>query len=65
MALRFCLTQPGVHCAIVGTTNLQHLKANIAAVMNVTLSETSNNRLRTAFQKAEENADDRPWLGLT
>jgi len=65
MALRFCLTQPGVHCAIVGTTNLQHLKANIAAVMNGPLGETSNNRLRTAFQKAEENADDRPWLGLT
>ncbi|MBX9687328.1 MAG: aldo/keto reductase [Candidatus Obscuribacterales bacterium] len=38
-ALRFTLAAPGVHCAIVGTTNPQHWIQNLHAVMKGPISE--------------------------
>src|SRR5207244_2891882 len=53
IALRFTLSQPGVHTAIIGTTNLAHVKTNLEAVEKGALPETAMRQLREAFRRAE------------
>lgn len=64
IALRFTLSQPGVHAAIVGTTDPEHVAANLAAAAKGPLSNEVTERLRSAFQDAEAAAGEK-WPGLT
>ena len=64
VALRFTLAQPGVHVAIIGTTNPDHARRNIAAANEGALSQEALEKLRIAFRTAEQQADDE-WLGQT
>lgn len=60
LALRFTLSQPGVHTAIVGTTNARHVAANIAAADKGALAADQVAAIRTAFAAAEQ-ADSEEW----
>jgi aryl-alcohol dehydrogenase-like predicted oxidoreductase len=62
IALRFTLAQPGLSCAIVGTTKASHVATNLAAAAKGPLPEAEVAALRTAFQKAEAAAGE-TWLG--
>jgi len=64
LALRFTLSQPGVHCAIVGTTDPANAAANLAAAAKGPLSDESVERLREAFHAAERASGAR-WTGQT
>jgi len=64
IALRFTLSEPGVHCAIVGTTNPEHVAANLRAAAQGPLPDECVLKLRQAFRTAEERAEER-WLGQT
>ena len=64
IALRFTLSQPGVHTAIIGTTNPSHLENNIKAVGKGPLPTGIVTQLRTAFRRAETAAGE-TWSGLT
>lgn len=64
IALRFTLSQPGVHAAIIGTTNLAHAKHNLAAVSEGHLPGQTVEKIRQAFRSAEA-ASGQPWLGQT
>jgi aryl-alcohol dehydrogenase-like predicted oxidoreductase len=64
IALRFTLSQPGVTTAIVGTTNPQHLDANLAAVSQGPLPDSALAALRAAFRRAEA-ASGSTWPGQT
>ncbi len=61
VALRFTLSQPGVHTAIVGTTDAAHVAANIAAAEKGPLAEEQVAALRAAFADAERASADE-WL---
>lgn len=63
IALRFTLSQAGVHTAIVGTTSQVNARANIAAAGKRPLPEDVERRLRTAFTQAQEQTGD-TWLAL-
>jgi len=64
IALRFTLSADGVHTAIVGTTNPDHVSANLAAAARGPLSEDEVGRIRIAFFEAQsEKGED--WLGQT
>ena len=60
LALRFTLSQPGVHTAIVGTTNARHVAANIAAADKGALAADQVAAIRAAFAAAEQ-ADSEEW----
>lgn len=62
IALRFTLSQPGVHCAIVGTTKWSSFEANLAAVKKGPLPSDAITKLRAAFHKADAKGE---WLGQT
>ena len=62
IALRFTLAQPGMHTAIVGTTNPAHVKANIAAAEKGPLPEHQVATLRAAFAAAQSAAGE-AWTG--
>lgn len=62
IALRFTLSVPGVHTAIVGTTRPDRIPANLEAVAKGPLEESMFQRLRDAFTNAEGSAS---WEGLT
>jgi aryl-alcohol dehydrogenase-like predicted oxidoreductase len=64
IALRFTLSQPGVHTAIIGTTNPAHVEANIQAADNGPLPAETVELLRVAFRQAE-SASAESWGGLT
>lgn len=64
IALRFTLFQPGVTTAIVGTTNPNHIQANLDAVAAGALPESLQNALRKAFRESEA-ASGNPWPALT
>ena len=64
IALRFTLSQPGVHSAIVGTTNPRHVAQNLKALDNGPLPEEVVAKLRTAFIAAEKQSGEN-WKGLT
>ena len=63
-ALRFTLTQPGVTVAIVGTTNPDNARQNLAAADAAPLPEAAVKALREAFAKGEAASGDR-WPALT
>ena len=64
LALRFALSQPGVHTAIVGTTDSRNAKANIAVAEQGPLSAAVVERIRDAFRQAER-ASRAAWTGQT
>jgi aryl-alcohol dehydrogenase-like predicted oxidoreductase len=64
IALRFTLSEPGVHCAIVGTTNSDHVAVNLRAAAQGPLPEECVLKLRQAFRTAEERAKEL-WVGQT
>jgi aryl-alcohol dehydrogenase-like predicted oxidoreductase len=62
VALRFTLSQAGVHTAIVGTCRLAHAEANLAAAAMGPLPEPLQAILRAAFAKAEATSGE-AWIG--
>jgi aryl-alcohol dehydrogenase-like predicted oxidoreductase len=60
IALRFTLSVPGVDVAIVGTSNLDHLRRNVDAVAQGPLPQEQYDMIRSIW---EERADQH-WLGL-
>ena len=61
IALRFTLAQPGVHTAIIGTTNPDNARANIAAAKKGPLPAEAVKKIRDAFKHAAAEG----WPGLT
>jgi aryl-alcohol dehydrogenase-like predicted oxidoreductase len=61
IALRFTLSQPGVHTAIIGTTNPKNARANIDAANKGPLPPETVKKIRDAFA----NAAAEGWPGLT
>lgn len=61
MAIRFTLSQPGVHTAIIGTTNPDNARSNIAAVDKGPLPEEIVKKIREIFKQN----DPRDWIGQT
>jgi aryl-alcohol dehydrogenase-like predicted oxidoreductase len=53
LALRFTLSQPGVHCAIIGTTNLDNAKRNLAYAGKGPLPRDVVARVRDIYRNAE------------
>lgn len=64
IALRFTLSQPGVHAAIIGTTNPDNARRNLQAAAKGRLPQEALGKLRTAFRSAAASAA-KPWRGLT
>lgn len=64
IALRFTLSQPGVHTAIIGTTRLANAEANLKAAEAGPLPPETVERIRAAFRAAEARSGRR-WNGLT
>jgi aryl-alcohol dehydrogenase-like predicted oxidoreductase len=62
LALRFTLSQPGVHCAIIGTTNPDNAKANLAAAEKGPLPPDAVRKIREAFRRADPRG---AWFGQT
>ncbi len=62
IALRFTLSQPGMHTAIVGTTNPAHVEANITAAEKGPLPDDQVATLRDAFAAAQSAAGE-AWTG--
>lgn len=60
IALRFTLSQPGVHTAIIGTTNPDNARANITAANKGPLPEETVQKIRQAFKHAAAEG----WPGL-
>ncbi len=62
IALRFTISQPGVHSAIIGTQNIENARANLAFADKGPLPEETINQIRQAFIKADT---DGRWTGQT
>ena len=62
MALRFTLSIPGVHCAIIGTTKPENARSNIALVDKGPMPPAVIDHLRAAFRSADPRGE---WLGQT
>jgi aryl-alcohol dehydrogenase-like predicted oxidoreductase len=62
LALRFTLSIPGVHTAIIGTTRIENARANIAIAEKGPLPTDVVERLRAAFRAADPRDQ---WLGQT
>ena len=60
VALRFTLSQAGVHTAIIGTTNPQNAKANIAAAEKGPLPENVIKKIQQSFDQADPQ---KGWTG--
>ena len=63
IALRFTLSQPGLHCAIVGTTKASSVATNLEAASKGPLPDETSKRIRDAYRLAE-NSSEENWLGL-
>ncbi len=61
-ALRFTLSIPGVHTAIIGTTKPENVRANIAVANKGPLPPAVVEHLRAAFRNADP---DGAWTGQT
>lgn len=59
IALRFTLSQEGVGCAIIGTTSVDHLHANLSAAARGPLPQTVVAVIREAFQRAEAEGGEK------
>jgi aryl-alcohol dehydrogenase-like predicted oxidoreductase len=64
LALRFALAQPGVTTAIVGTTDPEHVAANLEAAEAGTLPDAVLAAFREAFRAAEAQSGT-AWAGQT
>ena len=62
LALRFTLSQPGVHCAIIGTTNPDNARRNIELAGKGSLPRDVVDRIRAAFRQADPEGK---WTGQT
>jgi len=62
LALRFTLSQPGVHCAIIGTTNPDNATFNLDLVKKGHLPAETIQKIRAAFHQADPEGK---WLGQT
>ncbi len=62
LALRFTLSIPGVHTAIIGTTNPENARANLAIAAKGALPPAAVEHVRAAFGAANP---DRAWTGQT
>ncbi len=62
IALRFTLSQPGVHCAVIGTTNPDNVDKNIAYAGGGALPVPAIDALRSAFARQSQGHD---WKGMT
>jgi aryl-alcohol dehydrogenase-like predicted oxidoreductase len=62
IALRFTLSIPGVHTAIVGTTNPANARANLKAVEMGPLQHDLVEKIRAAYRRADP---DGKWRGQT
>ncbi len=62
LALRFALSFPDVSTAIVGTTDADHARANLATAARGALSAETIEAIRAAFKRADP---DGKWLGQT
>jgi aryl-alcohol dehydrogenase-like predicted oxidoreductase len=59
--LRFTLSQPGVHTAIIGTTNPDNARKNIATAEKGPLPPDAVEKIRAAFRAADPTGQ---WKGL-
>ena len=64
IALRFTLSHPGVHVAIIGTTNPLNAKLNLEAAAKGPLPQSALQKLASAFTRAMATGKQ-SWLGLT
>ncbi|HWB54347.1 MAG TPA: aldo/keto reductase, partial [Tepidisphaeraceae bacterium] len=62
IAIRFTLSVAGVSCAIIGTTNPENAKANLAAVDKGALGADVVEKIRERFSKMSVGEN---WPGLT
>lgn len=62
LALRFTLSFPQVHCAIIGTTNPDNAKANIEMARRGPLAEPAIDKVRAAFRAADPEGE---WTAQT
>jgi aryl-alcohol dehydrogenase-like predicted oxidoreductase len=62
LALRFTLSQGGVHCAIIGTTNPDNARANLEAAAKGPLPAEVVRKVREAFRAADPKGQ---WEGQT
>jgi len=62
LALRFTLSQPGVHCAIIGTTKPKNAEANIRCAEMGPLSDAVVRKIKTACSAADPHGK---WAGQT
>jgi aryl-alcohol dehydrogenase-like predicted oxidoreductase len=62
IALRFTLSQPGVHSAIIGTQNIENAKANLAIAEKGPLPADVVQKIRDAFVAADGEGR---WTGQT
>lgn len=62
LALRFTLSQPGVHVAIIGTTNPENARGNLSAAEKGPLPAEAVRKIRDAFRAANP---DGSWIGQT
>jgi aryl-alcohol dehydrogenase-like predicted oxidoreductase len=60
LAIRFTLSQPGVHTAIIGTTKPANARANIAAAEKGPLPAQIIDKIRAAFHQKDPQ---RQWTG--
>ena len=58
LALRFAAFTPGVHTCIVATTNLDHLKENMAIIEKGPLADEMIVATRSSFKEHDHN-----WIG--
>lgn len=64
IALRFTLSQPGVHTAITGTTNPDNARANLQAAALGPLPDSVVQKIQDAFQAAALKSKE-GWPGLS
>ena len=64
IALRFTLSQPGVHVAIIGTTSPLNAKRNLEIAAKGPLPKETVEKLKATFIRAQSE-NNQKWIGLT
>ncbi len=64
VALRYTLSQPGVHTAIIGTTNPANARRNLEAAHGGPLSDEALQKIGDAFARAEKESGEK-WEAQT